>query len=157
MLPACSQGQEVSLPLQDFKSNELLSQEELVNHLQDDGDRMIELKHPAIKPIQVGREGSSPALWENESVRVPQEPRGGSEETPSPLPAVKLLFPPTLHLSACSSPTGKLREVQGLHPFQNFQEIVANICVLGPAPAQVLAHMGAAPLTLFGSPSYDME
>lgn len=46
---------EVSFPLQNFKSNELLSQEELVNHLQDDGDRMIELKHPAVKPIQVGK------------------------------------------------------------------------------------------------------
>lgn len=57
MLPACSQGQKVSFPLQDFKSNDLLSQEEFVNHLQDDGDRMIELKHPAIKPIQVGRGG----------------------------------------------------------------------------------------------------
>lgn len=61
MLPACSQGQKVSFPLQDFKSNELLSQEEFVNHLQDDGDRMIELKHPAIKPIQVGRGGLLPS------------------------------------------------------------------------------------------------
>lgn len=58
---ACSQGQKVSFPLQDFKSNELLSQEELVNHLQDDGDRMIELKHPAVKPIQVGRGGLFPS------------------------------------------------------------------------------------------------
>lgn len=54
VLPACSHCHEVSLPLQDFKSNELLSQEEVVNNLQDDGDRMIELKHPAVKPIQVG-------------------------------------------------------------------------------------------------------
>lgn len=61
VLPSCSQGQKVSFPLQDFKSNELLSQEEFVNHLQDDGDRMIELKHPAIKPIQVGREGLFPS------------------------------------------------------------------------------------------------
>lgn len=61
VLPACSQGQKVSFPLQDFKSNELLSQEEFVNHLQDDGDRMIELKHPAIKPIQVGRGGLLPS------------------------------------------------------------------------------------------------
>uniref|UniRef100_A0A8C0ZDP3 Envoplakin n=1 Tax=Cyanistes caeruleus TaxID=156563 RepID=A0A8C0ZDP3_CYACU len=47
--------QSVRREYEDFKSNELLSQEEFVNHLQDDGDRMIELKHPAIKPIQVGR------------------------------------------------------------------------------------------------------
>lgn len=63
MLPACSRCHEVSLPLQDFKSKELLSQEEFVNNLQDDGDRMIELKHPAVKPIQVGD-----SLRENENV-----------------------------------------------------------------------------------------
>jgi len=56
-LPACSHCHEVSLSFQDFKSKELLNQEELVNHLQDDGDRMIELKHPAVKPIQVEKEG----------------------------------------------------------------------------------------------------
>ncbi|KFQ89422.1 Envoplakin, partial [Phoenicopterus ruber ruber] len=39
--------QSVRREYEDFKSNELLSQEEFVNHLQDDGDRMIELKHPA--------------------------------------------------------------------------------------------------------------
>ncbi|KFP29493.1 Envoplakin, partial [Colius striatus] len=39
----------VRLEYEDFKSNELLRQEEFVNHLQDDGDRMIELKHPAVK------------------------------------------------------------------------------------------------------------
>ena len=60
VLPACSRCHEVSLPLQDFKSNELLSQEEFVNHLQDDGDRMTELKHPAVKPIQVGKGRSPP-------------------------------------------------------------------------------------------------
>lgn len=30
-----------------------------MNNLQDDGDRMIELKHPAVKPIQV-RKGVLP-------------------------------------------------------------------------------------------------
>lgn len=61
MFPACSHCHEVSLRLQDFKSKELLSQEEFVNNLQDDGDRMIELKHPAVKPIQVGKgEGGFP-------------------------------------------------------------------------------------------------
>ncbi|KFP65986.1 Envoplakin, partial [Cariama cristata] len=39
--------QSVRREYEDFKSKELLSQEEFVNHLQDDGDRMIELKHPA--------------------------------------------------------------------------------------------------------------
>lgn len=47
----------LSLPLQDFKSNELLNQEEFVNQLQDDGDRMIELNHPAVDPIQVWEAG----------------------------------------------------------------------------------------------------
>lgn len=60
------------------------------------------------------------------------------------------------HLSACPSPAGKLREVQGLHSFQNFQKIVANICVLGAAPTQVLSHTSAATLTLLGSSSFDM-
>ncbi|KFQ14889.1 Envoplakin, partial [Leptosomus discolor] len=49
---------------EDFKSNELLSQEEFVNHLQDDGDRMIELKHPAIKPIQAHQEALKNE-WQN--------------------------------------------------------------------------------------------
>ncbi|KFV65424.1 Envoplakin, partial [Dryobates pubescens] len=49
---------------EDFKSNELLSQEEFVNHLQDDGDRMIELKHPAVKPIQAHQEALKNE-WQN--------------------------------------------------------------------------------------------
>ena len=53
------------------------------------------------------------------------------------------------HLSACSGPMGKLRAVQGLHPFRNLQEIAANICVLGPAPTLVLRHVvDAATFTL---------
>ncbi|KFV16556.1 Envoplakin, partial [Tauraco erythrolophus] len=36
--------QSVRREYEDFKSSELLSQEEFVNHLQDDGDRMIELE-----------------------------------------------------------------------------------------------------------------
>ncbi|KFU94130.1 Envoplakin, partial [Chaetura pelagica] len=43
---------------------ELLSQEELVNNLQDDGDRMIELKHPAVKPIQAHQEALKNE-WQN--------------------------------------------------------------------------------------------
>uniref|UniRef100_A0A8C8E9P6 Envoplakin n=1 Tax=Otus sunia TaxID=257818 RepID=A0A8C8E9P6_9STRI len=49
---------------EDFKSSELLSQEEFVNHLQDDGDRMIELKHPAVKPIQAHQEALKNE-WQN--------------------------------------------------------------------------------------------
>ncbi|KFO64360.1 Envoplakin, partial [Corvus brachyrhynchos] len=56
--------QSVRREYEDFKSNELLSQEELVNHLQDDGDRMIELKHPAIKPIQAHQEALKNE-WQN--------------------------------------------------------------------------------------------
>ncbi|EMP23783.1 Envoplakin [Chelonia mydas] len=41
---------------ENFKANELLNQEEYVNQLQDDGDRMIELKHPAVEPIQAHQE-----------------------------------------------------------------------------------------------------
>lgn len=39
--------------IQNFKSNSLLSHESEVNKLQDDGDRLIELKHPASTTIQV--------------------------------------------------------------------------------------------------------
>lgn len=148
----CSQNQKVSFPLQDFKSNELLSQEEFVNHLQDDGDRMIELKHPAIKPIQVGRGGSLAQSWGRMREFLCLEWWVRGDPFTSPCSYVTLSFHTALaalqHLSACSSPTGKLREVQGLHPFQNFQETVANICVLEPAPAQVLTHISAATLTL---------
>uniref|UniRef100_A0A8C2YHE7 Envoplakin n=1 Tax=Coturnix japonica TaxID=93934 RepID=A0A8C2YHE7_COTJA len=49
---------------EEFKSKELLSQEEFVNNLQDDGDRMIELKHPAIKPIQAHQEALKNE-WQN--------------------------------------------------------------------------------------------
>uniref|UniRef100_G1MZ10 SH3 domain-containing protein n=1 Tax=Meleagris gallopavo TaxID=9103 RepID=G1MZ10_MELGA len=49
---------------EDFKSKELLSQEEFVNNLQDDGDRMIELKHPAVKPIQAHQEALKNE-WQN--------------------------------------------------------------------------------------------
>uniref|UniRef100_A0A663DL20 SH3 domain-containing protein n=1 Tax=Aquila chrysaetos chrysaetos TaxID=223781 RepID=A0A663DL20_AQUCH len=56
--------QSVRREYEDFKSNELLSQEEFVNHLQDDGDRMIELKHPAVKPIQAHQEALKNE-WQN--------------------------------------------------------------------------------------------
>ncbi|KGL86072.1 Envoplakin, partial [Charadrius vociferus] len=56
--------QSVRRQYEDFKSNELLSQEEFVNHLQDDGDRMIELKHPAVKPIQAHQEALKNE-WQN--------------------------------------------------------------------------------------------
>ncbi|KAM6403301.1 envoplakin-like [Rhynochetos jubatus] len=56
--------QSVRRQYEDFKSNELLSQEEIVNHLQDDGDRMIELKHPAVKPIQAHQEALKNE-WQN--------------------------------------------------------------------------------------------
>ncbi|OWK15162.1 EVPL [Cervus elaphus hippelaphus] len=36
-----------------FKQHELLSQEQSVNQLEDDGERMVELGHPAVGPIQV--------------------------------------------------------------------------------------------------------
>lgn len=40
---------------QHFKQHELLSQEQSVNQLEDDGERMVELGHPAVGPIQVRR------------------------------------------------------------------------------------------------------
>lgn len=40
---------------QHFKQHELLSQEQSVNQLEDDGERMVELGHPAVGPIQVQR------------------------------------------------------------------------------------------------------
>lgn len=39
--------------LQNFKNNSLLSHESEVNKLQDDGDRLVELKHPAASTVQV--------------------------------------------------------------------------------------------------------
>ncbi|XP_070304598.1 envoplakin-like [Salvelinus sp. IW2-2015] len=41
---------------ENFKNNSLLSHESEVNKLQDDGDRLIELKHPASTPIQAQRD-----------------------------------------------------------------------------------------------------
>ncbi|TSK62590.1 Envoplakin [Bagarius yarrelli] len=41
---------------ENFKNNSLLSHESEVNKLQDDGDRLIELKHPAAKTIQAHRD-----------------------------------------------------------------------------------------------------
>ncbi|XP_051996354.1 envoplakin a [Xyrauchen texanus] len=41
---------------ENFKNNSLLSHESEVNKLQDDGDRLIELKHPAASTIQAQRD-----------------------------------------------------------------------------------------------------
>ncbi|KAJ6660438.1 hypothetical protein lerEdw1_017862 [Lerista edwardsae] len=49
---------------EDFKRDELLNQEEYVNMLQDDGERMIELKHPAVSPIQAHQEALK-SEWQN--------------------------------------------------------------------------------------------
>lgn len=49
---------------EDFKRDELLNQEEYVNMLQDDGERMIELKHPAVSPIQAHQEALKNE-WQN--------------------------------------------------------------------------------------------
>ncbi|XP_066469470.1 envoplakin [Tiliqua scincoides] len=49
---------------EDFKRDELLNQEEYVNMLQDDGERMIELKHPAVSPIQAHQE-TLKSEWQN--------------------------------------------------------------------------------------------
>nr|XP_028572776.1 envoplakin isoform X1 [Podarcis muralis] len=49
---------------EDFKNNELLNQEEYVNTLQDDGERMVELKHPAVSPIQAHQEALKNE-WQN--------------------------------------------------------------------------------------------
>lgn len=38
---------------QHFKQHELLAQERSINQLEDDADRMVELGHPAVGPIQV--------------------------------------------------------------------------------------------------------
>ncbi|KAM4662790.1 envoplakin [Discoglossus pictus] len=47
-----------------FKAEELLPQEELVNQLLDDGDRMVELKHPAARCIQAHDEAMK-GEWQN--------------------------------------------------------------------------------------------
>ncbi|XP_075033903.1 envoplakin [Mixophyes fleayi] len=49
---------------EQFKSEELLSQEETVNELLDDGDRMVELKHPAASCIQAHDEALK-GEWQN--------------------------------------------------------------------------------------------
>nr|XP_020660739.1 envoplakin [Pogona vitticeps] len=49
---------------EEFKNNELLNQEEYVNTLQDDGERMIELKHPAVTPIQAHQDALKNE-WQN--------------------------------------------------------------------------------------------
>ncbi|XP_030064084.1 envoplakin [Microcaecilia unicolor] len=49
---------------ENFKTNDLLSQEEFVNNLQDDGVRMIELKHPAVESIQTHQDALKNE-WQN--------------------------------------------------------------------------------------------
>ncbi|XP_029456324.1 envoplakin [Rhinatrema bivittatum] len=49
---------------ENFKSNDLLAQEEFVNNLQDDGDRMVELKHPAVESIQTHQDAIK-SEWQN--------------------------------------------------------------------------------------------
>lgn len=103
VLSACSHGHEVSFPFQNFKSNELLSQEELVNNLQDDGDRMIELKHPAVKPIQVGKGGLLPnPVKEGECLCVSRQEVGWERPLHLFCRAAVLLFPPAPLRTAAS-------------------------------------------------------
>ncbi|XP_058140739.1 envoplakin [Dasypus novemcinctus] len=47
-----------------FKLHELLSQEQCVNQLQDDGERMVALGHPAVGPIQAHQEALK-TEWQN--------------------------------------------------------------------------------------------
>ncbi|XP_010854808.1 PREDICTED: envoplakin [Bison bison bison] len=47
-----------------FKQHELLSQEQRVNQLEDDGERMVELGHPAMGPIQAHQEALK-VEWQN--------------------------------------------------------------------------------------------
>ncbi|XP_004374195.1 envoplakin isoform X2 [Trichechus manatus latirostris] len=47
-----------------FKQYELLSQEQSVNQLEDNGERMIELRHPAVGPIQAHQE-TLKMEWQN--------------------------------------------------------------------------------------------
>uniref|UniRef100_A0A2K5L4J4 Envoplakin n=1 Tax=Cercocebus atys TaxID=9531 RepID=A0A2K5L4J4_CERAT len=47
-----------------FKQHELLSQEQSVNQLEDDGERMVELRHPAVGPIQAHQEALK-IEWQN--------------------------------------------------------------------------------------------
>ncbi|XP_040845354.1 envoplakin [Ochotona curzoniae] len=47
-----------------FKQHELLNQEQSVNQLEDDGERMVALGHPAIGPLQVHQEALK-LEWQN--------------------------------------------------------------------------------------------
>ncbi|MEJ1269305.1 nucleoporin 85 [Cricetulus griseus] len=47
-----------------FKQHELLAQEQNINQLEDDADRMVELGHPAVGPIQVHQEALK-MEWQN--------------------------------------------------------------------------------------------
>ncbi|XP_072501843.1 envoplakin isoform X2 [Notamacropus eugenii] len=47
-----------------FKNQELLIQEQCINQLEDDGERMVELKHPAVGPIQAHQEALK-TEWQN--------------------------------------------------------------------------------------------
>uniref|UniRef100_A0A8C9PUN5 Envoplakin n=1 Tax=Spermophilus dauricus TaxID=99837 RepID=A0A8C9PUN5_SPEDA len=49
---------------QHFKQHKLLEQEMSVNQLEDDGERMVELGHPAVGPIQVHQEALK-MEWQN--------------------------------------------------------------------------------------------
>uniref|UniRef100_A0A8C2V336 Envoplakin n=1 Tax=Chinchilla lanigera TaxID=34839 RepID=A0A8C2V336_CHILA len=52
------------LEYEHFKQYELLGQEQSVNKLEDDGERMVELGHPAVGPIQVHQEALK-MEWQN--------------------------------------------------------------------------------------------
>ncbi|XP_069510819.1 envoplakin [Ambystoma mexicanum] len=54
----------VRLEYENFKTQDLLTQEEYVNNLQDDGERMIELQHPAVNSIQAHQEALK-TEWQN--------------------------------------------------------------------------------------------
>lgn len=71
---------------QDFKQQELLRQEQCVNQLQDDGERLVELGHPAVGPIQVPRPGAPhpSAPWEGDPAQAEGGGRGGGQGPRAP-------------------------------------------------------------------------
>ncbi|OXB61143.1 hypothetical protein ASZ78_013706 [Callipepla squamata] len=118
------------LQIKNLRCRDVTDLKSQYKDLLDDGDRMIELKHPAVKPIQVGKGLSFQTLQEKENALPNLCPRRLEEPTESHS------VPPQAHqealknewqnfLNLCICQESQLKNVENYKKFQDDAEAVS--------------------------------
>ncbi|OXB81139.1 UNVERIFIED_CONTAM: hypothetical protein H355_005069 [Colinus virginianus] len=118
------------LQIKNLRCRDVTDLKNQYKDLLDDGDRMIELKHPAVKPIQVGKGLSFQTLQEKENALPNLCPRRLEEPTESHS------VPPQAHqealknewqnfLNLCICQESQLKNVENYKKFQDDAEAVS--------------------------------